>query len=213
MAGTPSMDGGASERPSVSERWERASEAAVSAVEEREVGTGGSVAGKEGRTVRWAVDGVEEGDGFGAVLLVDAAGLAGVVFVLVVAAAFAGVAHAERRVDVANVRCDNLCADDDALDDDDDTKAEKPLLADAIVMVRTANCMQKYVARRCEDLGDIASTRSHDFVPTGLCCGRPIASLLFTITPPRQAWLRGQNTHPSTDASISAATSSYIRPQ
>lgn len=78
-----------------------------------------------------------EAAGFVAVLVEVAAGLAGVVFVLVVAAAFAGVAHAARRVDVANVRFDILYAEDVALDDDDDTSAEKPLLADAIVMVCT----------------------------------------------------------------------------
>lgn len=131
MAGTPSMEGGASARPSVRERWERASE---STVEVREVGTGGSVAGKEGRTVRWGVDGVEAA-GLAGVLDVVAAGLAGVVLVLVVAAAFAGVAHAARRVDVAKVRVVIRYADDVALDDDDDTRAEKPLLADAIVML------------------------------------------------------------------------------
>jgi hypothetical protein len=49
IAGTPSTSGGASDRPSVRERWERASDSALLL---RYVGTGGSLAGKEGVTVR-----------------------------------------------------------------------------------------------------------------------------------------------------------------
>lgn len=102
MAGTPSVLGGASSKPSVRERCERASEAAESTVALREVGTGGSLAGKEGVTVRWEVDVVE------AAGLADAAGLAVVVVVLVVAAAFAGVAHAARRAEDEKPRWDIL---------------------------------------------------------------------------------------------------------
>jgi hypothetical protein len=97
------MSGGASERPSVRERWERASEAADSAVTARFVGMGGSVAGKEGRTVRCTVVDVVPA-GLAGVVGVVVEGLAGVaddvvgfaVVVVVAAAAFGVVAHAAR---------------------------------------------------------------------------------------------------------------------
>jgi hypothetical protein len=73
--------GGASDRPSVRERLERASEAADSAVVLRHVGTGGSLAGNEGVTVRCTVVDIE------------AAGLAGAVVVVV--EGFAGVADGD----------------------------------------------------------------------------------------------------------------------
>jgi hypothetical protein len=74
----------------------------------RSVGTGGSLAGNEGVTVRWAVE-----DGVG--LAVDVAAVAGfevvvegvvVVFavVVVVAAAFGVVAHAARTEDDVKLR-------------------------------------------------------------------------------------------------------------
>lgn len=55
IAGTPSVSGGASSRPSVKERWARASFARDSAVLVRVVGIGGSLAGMVGVTVLWAV--------------------------------------------------------------------------------------------------------------------------------------------------------------
>lgn len=97
------MLGGASDRPSVRERWERASEAAESAVLLRFVGIGGSLAGKEGVTVRCTVVDVDVA-GLAAVVVVVVEGFAGVaddvagfgVVVEVVAAAFGAVAHAAR---------------------------------------------------------------------------------------------------------------------
>src|SRR5690349_21051981 len=84
MAGTPSSSGGASESPSVRERWDWAAAAAESAVALRVVGTGGSLAGICGVTVRCELDAVLEDTGF-AVEVDDFA-----------AAAFGGVAYAAR---------------------------------------------------------------------------------------------------------------------
>lgn len=109
IAGTPSISGGASSRPSVRERCKRASLAALSAVALRFVGTGGSLAGKEGTTVRVGL----EVDGGNLVLPDGAEDLAvvveGLVVVVVVdveivAAAFGVGAHAAREEDIAKLR-------------------------------------------------------------------------------------------------------------
>ena len=92
IAGTPSVSGGASSRPSVRERCERASVAADSAVALRFVGTR-SPSAEEGTTVRVGLEVVgrdvaaDAVDGFAVVVVVD---------VVVVAAAFGVVAHAAR---------------------------------------------------------------------------------------------------------------------
>lgn len=137
IAGTPSTSGGASDKPSVKERWERASAAADSAVLFRYVGTGGSAAGNEGLTTRWAVDEALEADvvedaGFAAVAVVPVAGF---VVVVVVGAALDGVTHAARLVEDEMVRWDIRYAVGAALDGDAEMRAEKPLLADDIAML------------------------------------------------------------------------------
>jgi hypothetical protein len=84
----------------VSERCERASVAAVSAEALRLVGTGGSLAGKEGTTVRCGAAGLA------GVVVLEAAGFAGVVEVDVdaVGAAFGVLAHAARIDEDAKLR-------------------------------------------------------------------------------------------------------------
>jgi hypothetical protein len=142
IAGTPSTSGGASDRPSVRERWKRASTAAVSAVLLRCVGTGGSVAGNEGLTVRWAVADcaapaeVVDDAGFAGVVVVPVAGFA---VVVVVGAALDGVTHAARLAEDEMVRCDIRYAQGAALDEEAEMRAEKPLLADdrAILCIRS----------------------------------------------------------------------------
>ena len=87
IAGTPSSSGGASDSPSVSERCFWAAVAAVSAVLLRVVGTGGSLAGNWGSTVRCGVAVVA---GFDAVDVVVVGFAAVEVLVVVVAAADLG---------------------------------------------------------------------------------------------------------------------------
>jgi hypothetical protein len=102
IAGTPSVSGGASSRPSVRERCERASVAADSAVALRFVGTGGSLAGKEGVTVRVGLEVVGRANE-----AVDVVGLVVVVVVDVVdvvAAALGLDSHAARGEDSAKLR-------------------------------------------------------------------------------------------------------------
>lgn len=131
MAGTPSRGGGASERPSVRERWERACEVRVSRWAVRVVGMGGSFAGIWGVTVRcWVVVG-DEVEGFEAVEVVDV----GFDAVEVVAAALGAVAYAARRVEVEKVRCDGWRAIGAALKDEALRKAEKPLRAGTVAMM------------------------------------------------------------------------------
>jgi hypothetical protein len=113
MAGTPSSSGGASDRPSVSERFERASAAAESAELLRHVGTGGSLAANEGTTVRCTVVDADA-TGFAGVVAVVVAGFAGVadgvigfaaVAAVVIAAAFGAVAvHAGRYAEDEKLR-------------------------------------------------------------------------------------------------------------
>lgn len=93
----------------MSERWDCAVLFAASMEVLRAVGGGGSVAGKEGTTVRWAVAGDAALGGEGAdraeVLLVLAdAGLAGVDVVEMVARADLVVAKADERGDGVKVR-------------------------------------------------------------------------------------------------------------
>jgi hypothetical protein len=143
IAGTPSISGGASERPSVSERLERASLAAASAELLRWVGTGGSVAGKDGVTVRWAAAAaaradvvVDEAAGFAGAAVVDAVveGLA--VEVVVAGAALAEDTQAVRDAVEEMLRCDIRYAEGAARDDADAVRrAEKPLRADVVAIV------------------------------------------------------------------------------
>jgi hypothetical protein len=139
IAGTPSMLGGASARPAVRERWERASMAADSADWLREVGIGGSLAGKEGTTVRWGVADDEDVD-----VDVEVAGLEMVFDGLdaveeavegfaavddVVVAGLGAVAYAVRIVDEEKVRDVSREAMGAALGDEAERRAEKPLQA------------------------------------------------------------------------------------
>jgi hypothetical protein len=121
------------------------------------VGTGGSLAGNEGTTVRC---GVAAGRAAGGGVVVAVAGLAGVAdvveedaglaavvdvveavvgfaAVVVVAAAFgAGLAHAEQTDVDEMLRCDIRYADGAALDDDDaERRAMKLLRADVVAML------------------------------------------------------------------------------
>jgi hypothetical protein len=116
--------------------------AADSAVELREVGTGGSLAGKEGTTVRAGVGelcaaglGAAEGEvevaGFAVVVVLD---------VEVVAAAFGvlpGGIHAVRAVEEEKLWCCIRYARGADLEDEAEMRAETPLRAvfDAIVCV------------------------------------------------------------------------------
>jgi hypothetical protein len=123
------------------------------------------LAGKEGVTVLWG-DGAA---GLGAVVeLVDeAAGFAVVVEVDVVVAGFAGVVvagaaldvvvHAARMEEDAKLREDIRYAEGADLDDDAESRAEKPLRAEFVAMtVRVIDATE--VETKCYN----ASTRSHD---------------------------------------------------
>jgi hypothetical protein len=137
MAGTPSVSGGASSRPSVRERSERASVAADSAVVLRAVGTGGALAGKEGVTVRCDV----EDDAAGLAAVPEAVAGFAVVEVAVeveAAAAALGVgAHAARTVDDAKLRCGIRWVIGADLEEGDAVRsAETPLRADDVAIVR-----------------------------------------------------------------------------
>jgi hypothetical protein len=157
------MSGGASLRPSVRERCERASWAAVSAEALRRVGTGASLRGKEGVTVRW---GVVDGAGFAAVVVVVAGlaaadvlvdGLAAVVEV--VAAAFGGVGdHAARSEDEEKPRGGMRYANWGDREVDDVNRAEKPLRACDVAIVRMYTCL---VSHAIEGDSRTSLARSH----------------------------------------------------
>lgn len=125
MAGTPSSSGGASERPSVSERCDWAAAAAESAVALRVVGTGGSFAGNCGVTVRWGV-----------VVVLEEAGFAAVEEVVLVVAALGGVAlYAALMREEDNVRVCNLYANGVVFEEETLNKADMPLCVGLAAMV------------------------------------------------------------------------------
>lgn len=103
----------------------------------RVVGTGGSLAGNDGITVRcWVV--VDEG--FAAVVVAEVAevvdaGFAGFAAVAVAAAAFGVVAIAVRTAEEEKLQCAVRYAMGAALDDEADKSAEKPLRAGIAAIV------------------------------------------------------------------------------
>lgn len=133
IAGTPSSSGGASESPSVRDRWRRAAAAAESAVTLRAVGTGGSLAPENcGVTVRGALDVV--------VVVLEVAGLAAEVVDVLATAAFGAVAYAALMCDEENPRCCIRYASGAALDEEPGIRADMPRFASlaAIVLVWSA---------------------------------------------------------------------------
>ena len=102
----------------------------------RVVGTGGSLAGNDGRTVRCgvAVDDVVAGRGAVDVAL---AGFAAEVVVVVDVATVlgAGVAYAARMQDEEKLRCDVRYADVDALEAEAENRVTTPLRAGAIAIL------------------------------------------------------------------------------
>lgn len=109
------------------------------------MGTGGSLAGKEGTTVLCGAGGlgadvelVEEAAGFAAVVLVvvEVVDFAGVV---VAAAALGAVVHAARNEEDAKLRDDIRYAKGADLDDDAEIRAEKPLRAEFVAMMSCVN--------------------------------------------------------------------------
>lgn len=187
MAGTPSSSGGASDSPSVSERCFWAADAAVSAVLLRVVGTGGSFAGNEGVTVRC---GVAEVVGFDAVD-VEVAGFAAVeVLVVVAAAALGAVAYAAQMRDEEKLRFCVRLAIDDALDDEAEKRAERPLRAGVAAIIEAQGCAG-FDLLLLTDLD--APTRSHDLIGAR---ARPSYANAIASSSPHQnpSWSRSHYT-------------------
>lgn len=136
------MSAGASLRPSVNERCERACEVRVSTDAVRVVGTGGSLAGIWGMTVLCGIElAVEVVVGAG-LATVEVAGFTTVEDAGVddadgdVAAALGAVdVHAAWLREVDRPRCDIRCANGADLDCDEDSRAEKPLRTGVVAIV------------------------------------------------------------------------------
>jgi hypothetical protein len=138
IAGTPSSSGGASDSPSVSERCCRAADAAVSAVLLRVVGTGASLAGNWGSTVRCGVDVVA---GLGAVA-VEVGGLVAVeVLVVVVGAGLGVVAYAAKMRDEEKLRCCIRVPIVEVLGDEADSRTATPLRVGVAAIVDVLGCV------------------------------------------------------------------------
>lgn len=148
IAGTPSSSGGESERPSVRDRWARASFARVSSEALRVVGTGASFAGYWGTTVRMGV----------AVLVVDEVAAAGFAVVDVLAVAARAVWDEKVRWDVCRAR-------DEDREDDDESRAEKPLRTGRAAIVWDVGSGVQLIVF---DESGTLPTRSHDLIVHGL---------------------------------------------